>query len=139
MKAKKLFPDLSFKRLWDKIKDLEDKVDEGSDINLDELNKNFEWKLVGSAVGTTAITLPNEYREIFVKTISRDGWLNATFYFIKEELNDDASYYVNGYYATPTVTSFIRVNANKTQIELTDVMESGNTYTSETTIKVYYR
>lgn len=30
MKAKKLFPDLSFKRLWDKIKDLEDKVGEGS-------------------------------------------------------------------------------------------------------------
>lgn len=41
MKAKKLFPDLSFKRLWDKIKELEDKVGEGSDINLDELNKNL--------------------------------------------------------------------------------------------------
>lgn len=41
MKAKKLFPDLSLKRLWDKIKDLEDKVGEGSDINLDELNKNI--------------------------------------------------------------------------------------------------
>lgn len=39
MKAKKLFPDLSFKRLWDKIKDLEDKVGEGSDS---EQNKNLD-------------------------------------------------------------------------------------------------
>lgn len=30
MKAKKLFPDLSFKRLWDKIKDLEEKVEQGN-------------------------------------------------------------------------------------------------------------
>ena len=28
MKAKKLFPDLSIKRLWDKIKGIEDKVNE---------------------------------------------------------------------------------------------------------------
>lgn len=29
MKAKKLFPDLSFKRLWNKIKELEKKIEEG--------------------------------------------------------------------------------------------------------------
>ena len=45
MKAKKLFPDLSFKRLWDKIKELENKVGENSDINLDELNKNLVKKI----------------------------------------------------------------------------------------------
>ena len=41
MKAKKLFPDLSIKRLWDKIKELEDKVGDGSVDK--ELGNKLQW------------------------------------------------------------------------------------------------
>ena len=40
MKAKKLFPDLSMKRLWDKMNEVEELVEE-LDSNVDEQNKNL--------------------------------------------------------------------------------------------------
>lgn len=46
MKAKKLFPDLSFKRLWNKIKDLEDKVENDSGNSNETVRYNPETDMV---------------------------------------------------------------------------------------------
>ena len=61
MKAKKLFPDLSFKRLWDKIKELEDKVGEGGGDNQDSntLTYNEETDSFG-----TIHPITNEWKDL---------------------------------------------------------------------------
>lgn len=104
MKAKKLFPDLSIKRLWDKIKELENKVGDSSDINLDELNKNFA-NLIGFPDYANGTVIDNNY------TAAENGFI-LTYAATTATSTSDTSYSVKVNDVTILAES-IGISANK--------------------------
>lgn len=109
-----------------------------------ELNSSFQWKLIGSATGTTPITLPSNFSEILVIVKMDDEFYNfnipklyldetnKSFYHGKG-LNFDAKYYLTQ----------VRILISTNKVALRDARGSANAsltdYTSTTIITAYYR
>ena len=88
MKAKKLFPDLSFKRLWDKIKDLEDKVGEGNTSGV-KLGISEDGKYGFFTLDNKFIPFPNQEQRILT-LVSNTSSSIGSFLYSGQTLSDTA-------------------------------------------------
>lgn len=113
MRAKKLFPELTFKRLWNKIT--------GVDKRVDELNSTLEWNLVKVCQATEVFRdTKDSYREYKLMAYETDGWwcevtIPSTF------LTDEFQYVMAG--NTNDFTAYFYVSKN--YIQLTRISKNG--------------
>lgn len=97
------------------------------------LNNNLAYKLVDSKSGTTAITLPDNWKELIVQTTYQGYTMSAQF--IRQFATANLGNVGLGAFGT----SFSVGQLSLTQAKLSLVQWSGTDVTSSSTITVYYR
>ena len=136
MKAKKLFPELTFKRLWNKITGVDNKFDK----EVNEINKKFEWKFAGSVTGTTHIVTPKNFRELLIdiKCPTSDRYTMAySFIFNKKQIENGADYFNGG--AIGESKLLVQITVNLENIILRTLVFTTNNITDTATVSCYYR
>ena len=102
---------------------------------LSELNKNMEWKYVGSANGKTNINLPSDWTELNLIAVG-----SATFQFnvprLHIETNSPQSFH-HGFYDGSNWYGYCLINVTKTTAYLDYVKRNGSTETGK--LYVYYK
>jgi hypothetical protein len=126
--------------------ELADKVPNANALK--EVNNSFqaslEWKLIGSAQGTTPITLPSNFSEILVVVRMNNYFYN--FNIPKLYLDETNKIFCHGQGLNPGDSYYltqVRILISINDVALSDVKTSINTsatnYTSTAIITAYYR
>ena len=103
---------------------------------IDELNKNFEWKLAGSVIGTNSLKLPSDFSELFV-LVDPKGAHKQILRPIRNILSSSLVNYTIGFAGANN--QFIKLGVSLTEVKLSEVSYGNNDKTSESTVSVYYR
>ena len=108
------------------------------------VNNSFQWKLIGSATGTTPITLPPNFSEILVIVKMNDYFYN--FNIPKLYLDETDKTFCHGqglYISNSTYLVQIRISISTNNVALRDARGSQNASlidnTSKSIITAYYR
>ena len=108
------------------------------------LNNSFQWTLIGSATGTTPITLPSNFSEILVIVKTNDEFYN--FNIPKLYLDETDKSFCHGKGLNPGgayYLSQIRILISTNNVALRDAKSSQNASlkdnTSTAIITAYYR
>ena len=112
-----------------------DKLDE----SVDTLNSNLQWKLLGSATGTTHISLPSNFSELLVDLGINNRAQSYSFSLIKNQLSDTVKRYRNGQYKSASAYAYAEIIVSLSEVYLSDARYNGTDYTSASVIDVYYR
>ena len=96
------------------------------------------WTLVDSKTGTTAIALPNDFKELLVE-VSDGQWVNFTINIAKDMLSNNTKYYSCGAFFSNNSYNSTIIGANLSAVNLNNLTESGTTKTNDGVISVYYR
>ncbi len=100
------------------------------------------WKLIGTATGTTSITLPSSFKELHVKLDNpKQGTVVYTWNILREDLLSNGEHYFLGFTGSTAnldSTSGI-LNVSLTSINLISNSIYGTDYVNDSTITVYYR
>lgn len=100
------------------------------------INEALTWKYLGTTTGTTAISLPAEYKELVIKVNVGTG-VNYTNHYIKEELKDTSELYYSGFNNGSVNT--LRIQLSKTSAQLYSAEFNGSSVTSSAVLWYYYR
>lgn len=138
MKAKKLFPDLSFKRLWDKIKELENKVGDGSDSEQNKKIPNLEWTHLKTVTGKTSVSLPSEYSELLVSASVNAIESNKIIPKVLLSSGSKTILLGGGYDMTHYGSDF-GLSVSLTSLVLKHAYSDSNEVSASTKVSVYYR
>ena len=121
---------------------LKNKVPEAKAVK--ELNNSFQWKLIGSATGTTPITLPSNFSEILVIVKMNDYFYN--FNIPKLYLDETNKTFCHGKGLNPGGSYYltqIRILISTNKVALRDAKASRDDSltdnTSKAIITAYYR
>lgn len=95
------------------------------------------WTLVKTVTGTTAMTLPASFSELYVLVI--DDNRRFPFYVLYDELTDTKTNYLAGGYASSTAHHRANVAISKTSCNIVNAHNGGTNVTSSSSLKVYYR
>ena len=146
MKAKKLFPDLSIKRLWNKLKGIEDKVNEQSQ----NLDNKFSWKFISGGNGGNPISLAY-YEHISSEFMFVVSYNNSDFNTLEImpiivphneifNIDRDVKFFGGGAYGgTLGIGASIMINKNEKTADIFDLYFNGSKSASEGWVNVYYR
>lgn len=104
-----------------------------------QLNRSLQWKLLGSATGTTPISLPSNFSELLIDTGINNHAQSYSFSLIKNQLTDTVRHYRNGQYKSANAYAFIEINVSLSEIYLSDARYNGTDYIDSSVIDVYYR
>ena len=115
-----------------------------SSINCVLLNNSFQWKLIGSATGTTPITLPSNFSEILVIVKTDDEFYNFNIPKLYLDETDKSFCHGKGLNISGVVyLSQIRILISTNNVALRDARGSRNDSsidnTSTAIITAYYR
>jgi len=98
------------------------------------------WTSLGTQTGSTAIALPNNFKELIVDIDQVGTSKNYTFHFIKEQLSSSSKVYINGAYISNSNASQIGLNISLTSVNIGYTYNNGGTETTSTSIlKAWYR
>lgn len=102
--------------------------------------KSDAWKFFGTAEGTAAITLPNDFSELYVDVrlhLSSGGWANGyAFSFCRAMLEDTPVTYRQGYsFSTPG--NLVNLAVSKTSAQIAYAVIDGAQVSAKA--HVYYR
>ena len=103
---------------------------------IDELNKNFEWKIVGITTGTNSLKLPSDFSELFIEVKPSIGYAQI-FRPIIDVLTSSLTNYAIGFAGANS--QFIKLGVSLTEVKLAEVSYGGNDKTSGSTVTVYYK
>lgn len=98
----------------------------------------LEWKFVGTQTNTTPITLPSDFKELYIKVTL--NMLNWVYNISKISLTAYTAYFMNGTGQNPdgTMTASV-INVTTSKAEIFKVFSNTIDSTSSATITVYYR
>ena len=103
---------------------------------LSELNKNFEWKFLGTVNGNTLVNLPSDFSELFIEVRPSLGYAQI-FRPIRDVLTSSITNYAIGFAGANI--QFIKLGVSLTEVKLAEVSYGGNDKTSGSTVTVYYK
>ena len=106
--------------------------------NLEELDKNFEWTLLGSVTGTTPIVLPLKFSEITIIVHWSTKDVNYAYYLCKAALTEKERRYFQGFNNNAGSQACI-IKASISQLYCSNMFVDNNDVTSSAIISVYYR
>lgn len=101
------------------------------------------WKLVGSATGSSIVTIPNSFNELKIvsyDTVDRTLYMKTiSIYDIKNFAPND--YFYDGFYlgSSNNGSCAWRLNSTKTGISCQTIHRNGNETTGVLTTNIYYR
>ena len=101
----------------------------------------MNWKLVGSATGTTRISLPDNWSELLIYAVDKDYQQAYTFNVVKGVLDLVTSNrsLIGGGYNT-NASYWMGVNVSDTEVWLSSATANGGTdRKASVTVRVYYK
>ena len=107
---------------------------------IDNVNKNFEWKLVGSAVGRSYISLPNNFNELFVDLCfdeNGESFMGCVIPEIAITETELVRLLPGGYWNASG--RWATISISKSNVKLCDFRSNTKDKSSECTLLVYYR
>ena len=119
-------------------------------LNTNKANSSdLEWKLLGSATGTTKITLPTTYNELYIVVDVNNSngveqacsTTNLIKKYIDTMTSNYKSFYMPTYDANPSYATYTRIRVIKSDnaIQLFEANYIGSNYINYSKIVVYYR
>lgn len=109
------------------------------------LNSNLKWKYWRNAIGTTIITLPEEYEELILEVERGESIVRysipVTWAQLKFTLDNTGTelYFRSGQYTTSTNYESVTVAATTSYVNLVSVYDSGRDVTTGSELRVLYR
>ena len=106
--------------------------------DIDELKENntsSKWKLAGTVVGSTVLTLPDKYEELSITV--RASYIH-TWHIVASELSEVATPYITGFGVEADLANYVVLHVNKTTVSIFKIMEANVNYTNAT-LEVYYK
>lgn len=96
-----------------------------------------DWELVGSASGTSSVSLPSSFSELYIEV---SYWSTHMTYFIpKNMLSSTDKYYIDGFYGSTQANGEFYILASLDKVKIFEVFVDGSDVTDECTITVYKR
>lgn len=102
------------------------------------INDSQKWKFVGSATGQNAISLPENFNELYV--IMEMNSVYFYFYVINEVLSGDSIMFREGYYYSDDYNASVSLYISNKTVKIQKAAQNKATdYTSTSSIKVWRR
>ena len=102
------------------------------------LNNSFEWKLLGSITGVNAITLPNNFNELFATVgINTNATVLCSFSIPRIALTEETKEFANVY--STDNNGYCGIKVSLSQIIIKDVYNGTNNIKNSSRLTVYYR
>lgn len=98
-----------------------------------------DWELVKTETGTTEITLPDGFHEIYIKVFDNANHIVTSAVFPEIALEETAREYRTGYYGSNSFYSATAVSVSKAKVALVSVNKEGSLITASSIISVYAR
>lgn len=97
------------------------------------------WTLIGSASGNTAVSLPESYQELYIRTMFTSASITYCYhwYLLRSELGTDYRRYLAGFNNGQNNLAFLY--ARKTSLTLTECTFNGTNVTANCQTAVFYR
>lgn len=99
-----------------------------------------KWNLLASTTGTTHISLPSTFNELYIETgLSTNNLLRFSFNVLRETLSNTTKGFRNGYYANQTAYGIVEIDINLSEVWIRVSELDGQSVISNSPITVYYR
>ena len=98
-----------------------------------------DWELVKTETGSTEISLPEGFHEIYIKVFDNANHIVASVVFPEIALEETVIDYRTGYYGSNSFYSATDVKVSKTKVSLDSVNKEGSLITASSIISVYAR
>lgn len=108
-------------------------IDENASA-IEELNNGLTWKTAGQVTGTTSISLPSEYNEIFIISYAPTHYIYLQF-IPRGALVSSERLIANGFQSSYYGTWYV----SETAVRLGSYKDNGNDYKNACSTTVYYR
>lgn len=97
------------------------------------------WTLVKTETGTTAISLPDSFHEVYAEVEDNFHNILLAVYIPKEELSETTKHYRQGYYKNVDNNGSADITATITSFAISAVDKNGAGISSVCTLTVYAR
>lgn len=99
--------------------------------------KSASWTLIGSATGSTAVTLPAAFSELIVEARYGTNAVHFNVFLCKAQLDSSAKLFTTGYANGAQTTGFCQVSASDSNVYMLALYINGTNYTSTSSIRVF--
>ena len=106
---------------------------------INEIKSNLSWTYLDSKVGTTAITLPASFTELYCVVYGNAQPLGAMSVIIPYDVLSSSQYGFNIGYNNGTAIWGARILATQTQASLSFCWYGSTNYTNSSELTIYYR
>lgn len=107
--------------------------------DIETINSNLRWEYVGDATGSTSLSLPSEYNELYVECAISGGSGTVNFQIPKIALSSTTKAYSGGRYDSAASFVSVAISINTTSVSLAVVKGNMGDNLSDSVLKVWYR